>query len=323
MRGLSIVIGCLIALVSAADADEPLCLIQVRLELSSTVLMLADPVYARVTLKNLGDTDAEVLAPTRDIGTLRFDVQGQGDLAIRLWPDGEGIGLYDKIRLKPGEEFEVWDRLRLPRVRQLETPFWTTEGADYVIATVKVTKELQLISNPVYIRLDARPQNEIALLKEVYNTEDSAQDKKAAIQDDASEVSLNGFGLGHFPINASKPATLAKLDKALSPSGLRNVVRVTRLVQQYENASDTDERRRTLAALTKLVDGLPKLERYWISKKIYELGMYTHKLYMVDLSEIFIERLPDNMGSKTGLRQQRIGQMRHRRGFIEVTTVKE
>lgn len=314
MRRLPIVVSWMIAFVSVSDADEPLCPIQVRLELSSTELLLADPVYARLTLKNVGDTDVDVLPPTRDIGTLRFDVHSDDHLAIRLWPDGEGIGSNSKVRLKPSEEYEVWDRLRLPRVAHLEKPFWNTEAMEYVVATVRITNELQVLSNPAYITLSKRPQKEIDLLLKTYNTKDTPEDQLSTYR-----ATLNVFGLGGFPQSASKPSILARLDETLSPGTLKNVVRVTRLVQSFDDAENAEDRTQLLHDLTKWVDALPEIERHWLSKQIYDLGTNDRKAHLLDLAESFNDRIPDKMGSRSGLRQQRADEIERRRKFLEST----
>jgi hypothetical protein len=278
---------------------------EIHVQVSSHVLMLGDPLYVKVVMKNTGDKKLDIPCTfRREAGTLRFELYDGEDMSFRFWPEGTAFGDTPEAPLAPGEEMVIYDYLLAPKIEYLDRPFWKP-GEYELMAYIRIDGR-EIGSYSTTIRLRERPERELSLVKEVHRLKDRKEDYL-----DHRRPSLATFGLSSFPSRASSPEMLAALDAQLSPSNLRNAVRITRLAQRIEDAPNEDEQQRAIAALQTWLDGLPLLERESMSKQLVSFYMNNHK---PELAEPFVSRMPDSEGCARDLRNRTLKSIRDQRG---------
>ena len=285
---------------------------------------LGDPVFVRISARNTGKEPIVIPArfPQEIGGLCRFElVDNRERTRFEFFPDGGGSGKVSKITLAPDDvAIVLYDVLALPRPDWFDRRFWMPKewrSDSYELAArLRLGKRVYYETFGSKIRIDRRPENEIAALREFYNGGIHAPSPPGWTWD---RPTLGLFGAIGFPHVGSLPDELAAIEQELSAGSLRDAVHGTWLTARLYDAKKLDERREAADELVQWLDARHEIARHWMAMQLVYWARRNQGLgeYSFELVDLLIPRGPEEYGGRKWQDEYREKNDSLRRHYLE------
>lgn len=232
---------------------------------------LGDVVFIKVTAVNRGEAAAPL--PTSYsplLSSLRLELHSASSPYGYTWR-GPGAGMVGGVSLAPlapGDHRVVaYETIEMPPISDIRHDFWSgivREPGLWLLLTMSHPKIEAFRSTKVLRKIQPRTPEEIEAVVHLFD------DGPPANEDDWATPQPSHFGLASYPAHMATREKLVELESKLSEGTLRDILHLTRLMQDVYDEPDEGKQIEAVDKVLHFLDTLPEIEREILAMRVFD-----------------------------------------------------